>query len=75
MATPIITSKTYKEKAVVDGVTIWLNSDNSIEISKTDYPSVKEGLRSLAGKAGLKVDPKWTTQQLGKKIIAHVNGK
>jgi hypothetical protein len=52
-----------------------LNSDNSIEISKTDFPSVKEGLRTLAEKAGLKVDPKWTTQQLGKKIIAHVNGK
>lgn len=75
MAIPVVTSKTYKEKAIVDGVTIWLNSDNSIEISKTDFPSVKEGLRTLAEKAGLKVDPKWTTQQLGKKIIAHVNGK
>ncbi len=75
MAQPVVTTKSYKEKAVVDGVTIWLNSDNSIEISKTDFPSVKEGLRYLAAKAGLKVDTKWNTQQLGKKIIAHVNGK
>lgn len=75
MATPVVTSKTYKEKAVVNGVTIWLNSDNSIEISKCDYASVKEGLRDLAAKSGLEVDPKWTTQQLGKKIIAHVNGR
>ena len=74
-ATPVITSNTYKEKAVIDGVTIGVNSNNSIEISNADFPSVKEGLRCLAEKAGFKVDPKWNTQQLGKKLIAHINGK
>lgn len=75
MATPVVTSKKYKASAVIDGVIIWINTDNSVEISKCDYASVKEGLRDLASKVGLNVDPKWTTQQLGKKIIAHVNGK
>lgn len=73
--TPVITNNTYKEKAVIDGVTIGVNSNNSIEISNADFPSVKEGLRCLAEKAGFKVDPKWNTQQLGKKLIAHINGK
>ena len=75
MAKPVVTAKTYKEKAVVNGVTIWLNSDNSIETNDSRYSSVKEGLRDLAQKAGLKIDPSWNTQQLGKKLIAHVNGK
>lgn len=74
-AMTVITNNTYKEKAVIDGVTIGVNSNNSIEISNADFPSVKEGLRCLAEKAGFKVDPKWNTQQLGKKLIAHINGK
>ena len=75
MATPVVTTKTYKEKAVIGGVTVWQNSDNSIEISDTNYPSVKAGLRDLSEKAGFKYDPDWTVQQLGKKLIAFVNDK
>ena len=75
MATPVVTTKTYKEKAVIGGVTVWQNSGNSIEISDTNYPSVKAGLRALSEKAGFKYDPDWTVQQLGKKLIAFVNDK
>ncbi len=75
MATPVVTAKTYKAKADIGGVTVWQNSDNSIEISDTNYPSVKAGLRALSEKAGFKYDAGWTVQQLGKKLIEFVNNK
>ncbi len=39
------------------------------------YDNTKAGLREAAAAVGFEVDPKWTTQQLGSKLIDFVNEK
>lgn len=66
---------TYKDKAVLGGVSIVRNNDNTISISGAHYRSTTEGLKDLAKKAGMQIESKWNTQQLGKKLIDYVNAK
>ena len=63
----------YKASAVIEGVTVYQNTDGSIVLSDNHYASTKEGLRDLAGKVGMQVDTKWTGPQIGKRLIDFVN--
>jgi hypothetical protein len=63
----------YKASAVIEGVTVYQNTDGSIDLSNNHYASTKEGLRDLASKVGMQVDTKWTGQQIGKRLIDFVN--
>lgn len=78
MAKEFLTGKSYKRTATIAGYRVWQNDDNSIDVSESlssQYPTVKAALRGLAEKVGFEYDPKWTVQQLGRKLLDFAEGK
>ena len=69
MARPVITDKPIIDQAEFNGVTIWRKEGGSIEVSDTNYPSMKAALLDIAQKAGIEVESGWNTQYLGWYII------
>ena len=69
MARPVITDKPILDQAEFNGVTIWRKEGGSIEVSDTNYPSMKAALLDIAQKAGINVEKGWNTQYLGWYII------
>ena len=69
MARPVITDKPIIDQAEFNGVTIWRKEGGSIEVSDTNYPSMKAALLDIAQKAGIEVEEGWNTQYLGWYII------
>ena len=69
MARPVITDKPILDQAEFNGVTIWRKEGGSIEVSDTNYPSMKAALLDIAQKAGIEVESGWNTQYLGWYII------
>lgn len=72
MAKPVITDKPIIDQAEFEGITIWRKEGNSIEVSDTSYESISAALKDIAERAGFAYETKWTTQQLGSKLIAHL---
>ena len=56
------------KQATVGCYHIRVQDSGSIEIYRT-YDNTKAALREISEKVGFEVDPKWTTQQLGSKLI------
>lgn len=73
MAKPVITDKPIIDQTEFNGVTIWRKEGGSIEISNTDYPSVKAALMDVANKASIEIDEGWNTQYLGWYLIRNIN--
>lgn len=73
MAKPVITDKTVIDHAEFNGVTIWRKEGGSIEVSDTNYPSMKAALQDIADKAGIKLEEGWNTQYMGWYIIQQLN--
>ena len=69
MARPVITDKPILDQAEFNGVTIWRKEGGSIEVSDTNYPSMRAALLDIAQKAGIEVEEGWNTQYLGWYII------
>ena len=69
MTRPVITDKPIIDQAEFNGVTIWRKEGGSIEVSDTNYPSMKAALMDIAQKAGIEVESGWNTQYLGWYII------
>lgn len=69
MAKPVITDKPIIDQAEFNGVTIWRKEGGSIEVSDTNYPSMKAALQDIAAKAGIKLEEGWNTQYTGWYII------
>lgn len=74
MAKPIITDKPIIDQAEFNGVTIWRKEGGSIEISDTNYPSVKAAIRDIAKMAGIPLQDEWNTQYMGWYIIQQLKG-
>lgn len=49
-------------------------ASGTIETYRT-YDNTKGALREIAETVGFEVDPKWTTRQLGSKLVDVINGK
>lgn len=69
MARPVITDKPILDQAEFNGVTIWRKEGGSIEVSDTNYPSMRAALLDIAQKAGIEVEEGWNTQYLGWYLI------
>lgn len=70
MAKPVITDKPIIDQAEFNGVTIWRKEGGSIEVSDTNYPSMKAALQDIAAKAGIKLEEGWNTQYTGWYLIS-----
>jgi len=75
MAKPVITDKPILEQAEFNGVTIWRKEGGSIEVSDTNYPSMKAAIQDIAAKAGVTLQDDWNTQYAGWYLIQKLNGK
>ena len=62
------------KQASVGCYNIRVQDSGSIEVWRT-YDNTKAALREVAEKVGFEVDPKWTTQQFGSKLVDFLNGK
>jgi hypothetical protein len=64
-----------KKSASFEDYTIVIMKNNKVVVGKGDdfYDNAKGALREIAGKVGFEVDPKWTTQQLGSKLVDFIN--
>jgi len=69
MAKPVITDKPIIDQAEFNGVTIWRKQGGSIEVSDTNYPSMKAAIQDIAAKAGVALDAEWNTQYAGWYLI------
>ena len=67
--------KTRRARAVIGDVTVYQNSDDSIELSNAPYTDTKEGLRDLASKVGLQIDSRCTIKELGETLIDYVKNR
>lgn len=74
MAKPVITDKPVIDQAQFGDITIWRKEGGSIEVSDTNYPSMKAALRDIADKAGIKLEEDWNTQYMGWYIIQQLKG-
>lgn len=74
MAKPVITDKPVINQAQFGDITIWRKEGGSIEVSDTNYPSMKAALRDIADKAGIKLEEDWNTQYMGWYIIQQLKG-
>lgn len=66
-----------KKSVVLGDYYIDIMADNKVIVKKnsTVCTNTKGALREVAEKAGFTVDPKWTTQQLGSKLVNFLNQK
>lgn len=64
----------YKKSAISGEYMIGVLESGSIEVYRV-YDNVKGALREISEKEGFKVDPAWTTRQLGTKLIDFINNK
>ena len=69
MAKPIITNKSIIDQAEFNGVTIWRKEGGSIEVSDTNYPSIKAAIMDIAARSGVKLQDEWNTQYAGWYLI------
>jgi hypothetical protein len=69
------TEVSIKKSASFEDYTIVIMKNNKVVVGKGDdfYDNAKGALREIAGKVGFEVDPKWTTQQLGSKLVDFIN--
>lgn len=73
MAKPVITDKPIIDQAEYNGVTIWRKEGGSIEVSDTNFSSVKSALIAIARRASIKINNTWNTQYLGWYLIKYLN--
>lgn len=60
--------------ATIGNYVITEKESGSIEIYRT-YDNTKEALREISSETGFEYDPKYTTRQLGSKLIDYINNK
>ena len=67
----------YKKSATYGDYFIGIQSDNKVVVAKGGEPcsNAKAALRDVAVSKKFSVDDKWTTQQLGAKLVDFINGK
>lgn len=67
----------YKKSATCGDYFIGIQPDNKVVITKggEPCPNAKAALRDVAASKQFSVDDKWTTQQLGSKLVDFINGK
>lgn len=67
----------YKKSATCGEYFIGIQSDNKVVITKggETCSNAKAALRDVAVSKKISVDDKWTTQQLGAKLVDFINGK
>lgn len=75
MAKPVITDKPVIDQAEFNGVTIWRKEGGSIEVSDTNYPSMKAAIQDIAAKAGIAIQDDWNTQYSGWYLIQQLKEK
>lgn len=63
-----------KKSAIAGEYIVNTKDDGGIEVYRI-YDNAKEALREIAEKEGFEYDKKWTTRQLGSKIIDFINEK
>lgn len=66
-----------RKRAVVGDYTIIINDDNSVAVHKNGNicANSKAALREVASLIGIEVEDKWTTRQLGSKVVKAINMK
>lgn len=62
------------QQATVGCYTVYIRGTETVEVYRT-YDNTKGALREIAEKLGFEVDPKWNTQQFGRKLVDFINGK
>ena len=64
-----------RKRATVGDYTIIINDDNSVTVHKngTICANSKAALREIANSIGIEVEDKWTTRQLGAKVVKAIN--
>ena len=60
-------------KSAISGEYIIQKDDSGSIVVYRVYDNTKAALREISEKVGFEVDPKWTTQQLGSKLVDFIN--